>query len=282
MECSYLAALVLVAAVFASSGAAAQERPSPAPAASATPDPCGGDSRLLATLNRPTIGFSACAIAKGTVVFEGGYQNSAVTGAGAGNQVQYAQPFTRIGVFDRLELDLVTPDFNRVTSAGTLTSGYNDSGLGFKYQFDPRTKWTYGIDGILTVATGTNAFAGGAPGYTGNFDVSYALSPATAIGSTLAFESLSGFARSGARTRYGVFMPSVVLSGQLPGYFQLYAEYVFASKVAPDMGARSTIDYGVQKLLGRRLEIDLEVGQSLNAVAGARTHYIGSGVGIQL
>ncbi len=48
----------------------------PRPSPSATPsDPCGGHSRLLATANRPTIGYSACAVKRDTVVFELGYQN---------------------------------------------------------------------------------------------------------------------------------------------------------------------------------------------------------------
>jgi hypothetical protein len=47
------------------------------------------------------------------------------------------------------------------------------------------------------------------------------------------------------------------------------------------MGPRSTIDYGVQRLLGKRLEVDLELAQSFNT-AGARPHYIGAGFGLQL
>jgi hypothetical protein len=277
-----LAALLVVLGVLASRSGAVQAQPAPAPAASPTADPCGGDSRLLATLNRPTIGFSTCAVAKGTTVIEAGYQNSTLTGAGAGNQVQYTQAFTRIGVFERLELDVLTPNFNRVSSGGTFTHGYNDSGLGFKYEFDPKTKFNYGIDGIVTVASGTNGFSGGAPGYTANLDVSYALSPAVAIGSTLAFQSLSGFTSAGTRSRYGNFSPSAVVSAQLPGFFQLYAEYVYTAKLAPDMGSRSTLDFGVQKLLGKRIEVDLEFGQSLGAVAGARLRYIGAGLGLQV
>jgi hypothetical protein len=277
-----LAALLLVAGVFASRGAAAQAQATPAPAASPAPDPCGGEARLLATLNRPTIGFSTCAVAKGTIVIEPGYQNSTVTGIGAGNAVQYPQALTRIGVADRFEFDVVTPNYMRVSSGGAYTQGYSDSGLGFKYEFAPKTKFNYGIDGIVTVASGTNGFSGGAPGYTANLDVAYALSPAMALGSTLAFQSLSGFTAGGSRSRYGAFAPSAVVTAQLPGFFQLYAEYVYTSQIGPGMGSRSTVDYGVQKLLGRNLEVDLELGQALNTIGGARLRYIGAGLGIQL
>ena len=288
VRCAYVVGALFVAcsilpgqAARAADMPAATPAPSVSPAAEA-PDPCGGDARLLATLNRPTIGFSTCAVKKGTTVFEIGYQNSTVTGAGAGNAVQYTQDYTRIGVRDRFELDVLAPNLNKVTSAGAFTHGYADAGLGLKYEFVPKGKFTYGVDGIFTAPTGTTGFTAGGPGYTGNLNASYAASPAIAFGTTLAFSSLSGFAQSGAQARFSSFMPSFVVTAQIPNFYQFYLEYVYNSKVAPDLGYRATIDYGVQKLLGRNLEIDLEVGQSVNAVAGARSHYIGVGFGLQL
>jgi hypothetical protein len=282
MRPALLASFVLFAGLSASGAAVARAQSPPAPTPSPTSDPCGGEARLLATLNRPTIGFSTCAVAKGTTVLELGYQNSTVTGSGAGNQVQYTQLFARIGVYDRLEFDLIAPNLNRVTAGGTRTAGYSDSGIGFKYELPPRSKFNYAIDGLFTVASGTNGFSTGAPGYTANFDTSYALSPAMAAGSTIVLQSVSGYTIGGTRSRYGNFVPSAFVSAQLPGLLQLYAEYVYSAKSAPDIGSRSTLDFGVQKLIGRRIEVDLELGTSLNTVAGSRFRYVGAGLGLQV
>ena len=251
-------------------------------AESAFRPPAGATHRLLATLDRPTIGFSTCAVAKGTTVIEAGYQNSTLTGSGAGNLVQYAQPLVRVGLFDRLEFDIIPPNLNRVNAGGAYSAGYSDSAIGFKYELPPRSKFNYGIDGIVSLASGSNGFSNGAPGYTVNFDIAYALSPSMAIGSTIGFQSLSGFTTAGSRSRYGNLLPSFVVSAQLPGFYQLYAEYVYSSKSAPDLGSRSVVDFGVQRLLGKRIEVDLEFGQSLSAVAGSRFRYIGAGLGLQL
>lgn len=282
---TFVAALCTLTCTNVSFGeeAAASAAPSPTPTASASvADPCGGDSRLLATLNRPSIGFSPCAIAKGTTVFEVGYQNNTNTGPGAGNSVQYTQDYTRFGVRDRFELDVIAPNYNRVSAAGVFTHGYNDAGLAFKYEFVPKTKFTWGVDGILTAATGSNGFSAGAPGYTGNLDVAYAASPAIGIGTTLALSSLSGFAANGNRSRYTSFMPSVVISDQFPNFYQLFVEYVYNSKIAPDLGSRTQYDISLQKLLTKRLEVDLEYGASLTPVNGAKFHYVGFGFGLQL
>lgn len=278
-------ALLSAVLFFAVAPLVATAQGAPAPVATATPepnDPCGGDGRLLATLNRPTIGFSACAVKKGTTVFEVGYQNTALTGSASGNLVQYTQDFTRIGVRDRFELDVILPNFNRTSGSAGFTHGYGDAGLGFKYEFAPKSRFLYGIDGLLTLPTGSGGFSNGGPGYTANFNASYTASPNVGFGTTLAFQSLAGFSQLGAQLRYSVFMPSAVVTAQIPNFYQFYFEYVYASKVAPDLGGRSTIDFGVQKLLTKRLEVDLELGRTLNAVAGAKSTYIGAGLGIQL
>src|SRR5690242_16479790 len=70
------AATALVSVVVLSNNALVHARPVASPSPNPEPaDSCGGPGRLLATANRPTIGYSACAVKKGTAVFELGYQN---------------------------------------------------------------------------------------------------------------------------------------------------------------------------------------------------------------
>lgn len=262
--------------------------PSPVPSATPAPasDPCGGDARLLATLNRPTVGYSACAVAPGTIVFEEGYQNQQGSNANPSTLIQYPQSFTRIGVKDRFEVDVIGPYFNRLavpdgTGGLNRTSGYQDGGLGVKYEFTPRGRFTVGVDGLYTAPNGSRGFTGGGPTETANVDVAYAATPSFGIGTTLAFLRASGFDASGKQKRYGAFMPSGVLTTQLNDAYQVYAEYVYLSKLAPDQGGRAFVDYGVQHLLGKRFEIDLEQGVSITPDTTLKFSYIGFGFGVQ-
>jgi hypothetical protein len=265
------------------------DAPVAAPIASPTPapDPGGGAGRLLATANRPTIGFSACAVKRNTAVFELGYQNQVNGTASDGSvQTQVPQNFLRLGVAQRFELDVIGPNYERTRSYGAgspgmVTNGVTDSGLGFKYEFVPTGKWTLGIDGLYTGPNGSSFLTAGNATYTGNLDASYALSPTTAIGTTIAVTSTGGFA-NGVHGRYGVTEPSFVLSTQIPHFYQFYAEYVLVSKIGLNDGARAFTDFGVQKLLGETTEIDVEYGHAFTGISAQKFDYIGAGVVIEL
>ncbi|MFN2527446.1 MAG: hypothetical protein ABR584_01855 [Candidatus Baltobacteraceae bacterium] len=292
---------LFVLAVLAFTGMTAQTRaqapaatlsaspsPAPSPAASAAPDPCGGDARLLATLNRPTVGYSACAVAPGTLVVEEGYQNTQQgSGTTASTLIQYPQSFIRYGLKQGFEIDLIGPSFNKLAApegAGGLarSSGYSDGGLGIKYEFTPHGRYTVGIDGLYTGANGSPGFTGGGPTQTLNLDVAYSITPTFGIGTTLAYSSTSGFDAAGKKARFSIFLPSFVLTTQLANNYQLYSEYVYASKLAPDVGGRSFFDFGVQKLLGKRFELDIEQGISSTPDSNLKFNYIGVGFGWQI
>ncbi len=284
-----LATLCLIAwAPPAARAASAVPSPAPSPAADTPADPCGGPGALLATLNRPTVGYSACAIEAGTAVFEIGYQNQ-VTGQGANAQTlaEYPQGFIRFGLRPRFEFDIIGPSDARSrvplgNGLDTVTNGAYDSGIGFKYELPPGGRYTIGIDGLYTSPNGSPAFTAGNATLTGNIDIAYALDATTGIGTTLAFSTTGGYAANGSHARYGTFMPSLVVTKQLPDAYQLYAEYVHLSKTAPDQGQRNFVDYGVQKLLGTRTEIDVELGDSITPNAARRFNYVGFGLGVQL
>jgi hypothetical protein len=260
--------------------------PSPTPR---VPDPCGGSGRLLATANRPTVGFSACAVKAGTALFELGYQNQTTGTSSSGTiQSQLPQNFLRLGVVPRFELDVIGPNYARtrtyaVGTADVVTNGVTDSGLGFKYELPPSSgRWTVAFDGLYTGPNGSTFLTAGNASLTGNLDASYALSPSTAAGTTIAVASTGGYAANGVHGRYGVTMPSFVLTTQIPNYYQFYAEYVFVSKLAPDRGGRAFTDFGIQKLLGTRTEIDLEYGHAFTGIPALKFDYIGMGLVIQL
>ncbi len=255
--------------------------PSPTP-----PDPCGGPGRLLATANRPTIGYSACAVQHGTAVFELGYQNQ-VNGTPSNGSVQSQVPqnFLRIGVAPRFELDVIGPNYVGVRSyqpgaPSTVNHGVADYGAGFKYELPPAGRWTFALDGLYTGPNGSPFLTAGSATITGNLDASYALSPATAVGTTIAVSSTGAY-RDRARSQYGVTEPSFVLTTQIPHYYQFYAEYVYVSKIAPNNGGRAFTDFGIQKLLGTRTEIDVEYGHAFTGDPLLRFDYIGTGLVLQ-
>jgi len=258
--------------------------PSPAPQQS---DPCDGPSRLLATANRPTVGYSACAVKRDTVVFELGYQNEINGSSGKGAVVsQVPQAFTRIGAGARFEFDLIGPNYVGVRSyapesPGTTQHGVTDSGIGFKYELPPSGRWTVAFDSLYTGSNGSPFLTAGNATLTENLDASFALSSATAIGTTIAVSSTGGYAGT-QHLRYGVTIPSLVVTTQIPSYYQFYAEYVLTTKASPRYGARDFIDFGVQKLLGARTEIDLEYGHAFSGITALKFNYVGSGVVIQL
>lgn len=258
--------------------------PSPSPQQT---DPCGGPSRLLATANRPTIGFSACAVKRDTVVFELGYQNEVHGTPQNGSVVsQVPQAFTRIGIATRFEFDVIGPNYEGVRTysesrEGETRNGVTDSGLGFKYEFLPSGRWTVGVDGLYTGPNGSPFLTAGFATFTGNLDASYSLSPATSIGTTIAVSS-GGGDLGGQQIRYGVTTPSFVVTTQIPNYYQFYAEYVATSKTTPHYGARAFTDFGVQKLLGSRTELDVEYGHAFTGIVPLKFDYIGSGIVFQL
>ncbi|MBC5799840.1 MAG: hypothetical protein GIX03_10130 [Candidatus Eremiobacteraeota bacterium] len=269
--------------------------PSPSPRATLAglqADPCGGTGRLLATLDRPTVGYSACAVPKGAIVLEEGYQNTFAGGPAAQTSTAYPQGFERVGVARGWELDLIGPNANRQRSSSTITGGYSDMGLGFKYELPQEGRFTYAVDGLVTAATGTGGFSNGGPTQTLNIDVSYAASPAFGIGTTLATAASTGFFEPGTfatsgtlpavRERYITFEPSLVVTLQWPHDYQLYAELVGQTKTAPRAGGRLYTDFGLQKLLGPYLEIDGEYGIDFTPSNGSRFNYIGVGAGIRV
>ncbi len=250
--------------------------PSPAP----TPDPCGGEARLLATLNRPTVGFSACAVAAHTVVFEEGYQREA---EGSGETLeQYPQSFTRIGVAPRLELDVIGPAQNRTTTNANGAAGLQDNGIGLKYELAPESGCVFGFDGLYTTPNGSEAFTAGGYTATANADIACSLTNSFSIGTTQAFESASGSPEAGTFARYALWTPSIVATRQFPRDYQLYFEYVYQSKIAPNAGGRAFVDYGIQHLIGSHLEVDAELGHALTGNPAQTFNYVGAGIGVQI
>jgi len=240
----------------------------------------------LATANRPTVGYSACTVKQKTVVVELGYQNqSNGTPAHGSIQSQVPQNFLRIGLAPHFEFDVVGPNYIATRAYGpgvesNATGGVTDSGLGFKYELPVQGRWTLGVDGLYLPPNGSPALKAGHSTYTANLDASYSLSLAMGVGTTVGFSS-TGAAAPLAYAQYGVTIPSLVVTAQIPHFYQFYAEYVYVSKIDATDGGRAFTDFGLQKLLGTRTEIDLEYGHAFTGIPALKFDYIGTGLVLQ-
>ena len=80
--------------------------------------------------------------------------------------------------------------------------------------------------------------------------------------------------------RYQSFNPDFVVTWQTGPALQFYAEAYGQTHAGYRLGWGSDFDGGVQYLLGRRLEVDLEEGVRLQGMLGGFSRYTGVGLGL--
>jgi hypothetical protein len=262
--------IILILAISASPA------PSASPAASPAADPCGsgGATALLSALNRPTIGFSPCAVKPGESVFELGYANQ----AGGAAQTTYPQGNLRFGVAPGLELDVLGPNYEIARGLSTQR-GFLDSGIGAKWEAAHDARSALGFDFLYTVPSGAAAFTAGSPTATVNFDYSRSLSQRIGFGTTIGVQSTAAASLAGNVHRFASLVPSVVLTDQFNPRAQLYAEAYGQTKIRPDGGTLFGLDGGLQYLLTPAIEIDVEAGRTSTDLVQA--HYVGAGIGVR-
>ena len=257
-------ALALAATLAATLGAATAPKPTSL---------CDGG--LLAILNRPTIGFSTCAIARHHFVGEFGVQN---TVDAAGSNVSVGQGFLRYGLGHGFEADINGP--NLVTGSTLPAAGLQDLGVGLKWQFLERPTLGGAFDLLQNFPTASAGVTLGAPSTTFNLDLATALGARAGLGLTIAAIDTSGFSKSGRRERYLALQPSMALTDLLTPRLQAYLEGVALSQTAPGAPGAFTIDGGFQYEATPTLELDIEAAQATSA--GVPSHYLGMGFGIAI
>jgi hypothetical protein len=257
--------------------AATAAAPSPSP--SPQPDPCGGvKTNMLATLNRPTIGFSACAVKEHESVWEFGYNNEPQSD---GSRIAiYPQGFVRFGAGRGLEFDVIGPGYAVTRQpAGSIQRGFLDTGVGAKYEFFQDTTTVAAVDLLYSLPTGAPSFTIGAPVATLNLDYGRSLSPVSGFATTVGIQSSYAQDLSGRGARFVSFVPSVALTTQTNPRTQFYAEAFGQTRTRPDGGTLFGINGGIQYLLAPQLEIDAELGQTVTDLV--RGHYLGVGLGLR-
>ncbi|MBV8067876.1 MAG: hypothetical protein JO113_07855 [Candidatus Eremiobacteraeota bacterium] len=260
--------------------AAASPSPSPIPSATPIPDPCGS---IISIVTRPTVTTSVCTVRTGHALLENGYTNTVTTGSGGGVTVSYPQSLLRIGSFDpHLEADVIVPSDNQSSVAGTKLSGWNDFGLGAKYELGYSPQWLYGVNAAITYPTGSRAFSAGNAQFSGDFNWSYTASPIVSIAGTMSFNALAGLNSSGAAQSYFAFIPSIVITTETSASSEFNVEYVYYSASGPGIGAKSLIDFSYEADLGPHVQLDAEYGLSPTLLNGQTQHYVGAGASFMI
>jgi len=234
----------------------------------------------MAIVNRPTIGTGVCPVQPGHVMIESGYTNLVTTGGDGTATGEYPQTLIRFGtVVPHLELSVTPPTYNH---SGPVT-GYSDVNAGVKYELGYTAKWVYGVNAVVTAPTGSTQFTAGGSSYTGNFNWGYTLNSVFALSGTLGFNAFAaGSSPGGGVNRYSAFIPTLELSASLPATSQAFVEAAYFSHAGFAEPSRLYYDFGFQKDVSRKVQLDAEYGFSPTSIAGQTQHYVGGGVSFYL
>lgn len=251
--------------------------PAPSPTPSAPNDPCGS---ILSIVNRPTVTSGVCTVRTGHFDLENGYTNTTTAGPGGGNAAVYPQSLLRIGTADpHWDFEFGFPSAETSSSGGPAISGSTDVSLGTRYELGYSSNADWGLYGALTYPTGSRSFTAGNAQFTGAFDWGYTINSEFGLSGGLSFNALSAPNASGLAQSYFAFIPSVELSGALPGGpSQLSAEYAYFSAAGPGLGAKSLVDFVYQRDFGAHVQMDIEYGFSPTVIGGQSQHYVGAGL----
>lgn len=241
-------------------------------------DPCGGTSSLLAILDRPTVGDSACVVPEKNVVLELGIQRVRYRDGSSG--INFPEAQFRFGMAGNNELVLLLPNYTRQTSGDVVTSGPGATVVGIKHGLGYTGKWLGAVESLVTIASGNSTFGSRGTGVAFNGIVSYSPTDDTSLSVMLGVTSQT-LPRLAGGSRYTSVNPDFVGTWAMTERLQLYGEIYGQSRTGPGQGAGWNADGGVQYLFTPNVEVDVEVGSRLAGNLGGFSHYVGIGLGVK-
>jgi hypothetical protein len=263
-------------AAFAHSAEQSSPAPSPSPTPSLPADPCGS---ILSIVSRPAISTTVCTVRPHHFEAESGWNNTTTTGPGGGNLGTYGVGAIRFGTGDsQYELIVLPPTKYPSRTGEPISNTWGDSGLGIRDELGYTSDWLWGVNGVVTVPTGSRQYTAGGTQFTGNFNWAYTINSVLGLGGTFGFNQLRGYNASDVSQPYFAFIPSLEATATLPGPSQLFAEYVHYSQAGIGLGSKTLFDYGYSHVFGPHLLFDIEYGESPTLLGRQRQHYIGAGM----
>ncbi len=243
-------------------------------------NPCGGPSALLSLLDRPTFSDSACAVPPGKAVLELGYQHADVRGEGGGRADNYPQAEVRFGLPGRNEFKVLASSYTSQRSGirEAASSGLSATAIGFKHELGYDSQWLGSVEAVVTLPSGNDAFGSRGLGAAFSGIVAYSVTEQNGLSLHLGASSQTDPVSAGGG-RFTSFNHFLTATWDPAERLQFYGEVYGQTKTARDQGAGYNFDGGIQYLVSRWWEVDLEGGVRLTGDLGGFTHYFGAGMG---
>ncbi|MHB8254500.1 MAG: transporter [Acidiferrobacter sp.] len=237
------------------------------------PDPCAGPSGLLAELDRPTVGDSACVVKPGHAIVELGYASAH---SNQGTVENGPQAELRFGLPRHNEFVLLPPNATHMENSRIGGTSYSATTMGLKHEWGYTRHWIYTGE-ILFTTPSTGNIPGNSDGWgeAVNGIVGYSVTSRIAVGLMLGATSL--YDQNGRR--YTSINPDFTATWPFDPRWQLYGEIYGQTHTSYGAGSGWDSDGGVQYLLTRHIEVDAEVGQRLTGALGGYRNYWGFGAG---
>jgi hypothetical protein len=233
---------------------------------------------LLAILDRPTVGDSACVVPDKNVVLELGAQHATNRDGSHGFNLPEAE--IRVGIPGDNELVLLPPNYTWQSGAGPARSGPGAAVVGIKHELGYTANWLGAVESLVTLPTGNADFGSAGTGVAFNGIVSYSPTSNTGLSMMLGVSSQTLSPNAGGG-RYASVNPDFVATWAPADKWQIYAEAYGQSSTGPNQGMGWNADGGVQYLLTPDVEIDTEIGFRLSGNLGGFRNYVGIGVGLK-
>jgi hypothetical protein len=195
---------------------------------------------------------------------------------GEAGTVAVPEVLVRLGLSRRIELRLATDGLMSERVAGQRTTGAGDVEVAAKFRLldQDRAGFDVAIIPILSLPTGSEAFSSGAADPTIKFTWARGLPAAFDLSGNYNLSSLSA-----AAGRFVQQALTVSLGHDLAGGFAGYVEAFGLTPMERDGEAGWAIDGGVSRLIGTRMQWDIEAGRGMTAAAP--DWFIGVGFGIR-
>lgn len=247
--------------------------------------PCTGPSAMLALLDRPTVSDSSCVVPDGMGVLEAGITLGLLSGSPGGSTDTGPNAELRWGLPDHSELVWLPPNFQYQRSSAApgvpaaMARGFGPTTLGIKHEFGYTAHWQWTAETLATIPSGDRAYGSPGLGVAANAIVSYSSDGPFGASLMLGVTSETAPSATGGQ-RYLSINPDFTVTWQSSPRLQFYAEVYGQSHTGHGQGWGSDADGGVQYLITRRFEVDLEEGVRLQGNLGGFSHYTGAGMGL--
>jgi hypothetical protein len=229
-------------------------------------DSCMGPLALLAIVDRPTVGDSACTVGNKNGVLELGIQFQKIYPV-SGFQYNLPQSELRLGLPQHTEFVVLLPNY--IHQSIIPHTGITSTIIGIKHRVSSTEKLQTAVESLITLPTGNNNFGSQGLGLALNGITSYNIT------SNLNFTFMFGVSTQAQSKNAGgahstSLNPDAVITWSVNGQ----------SKTAPGVGSGFNSDTGIIYLLLPNMTVDAEFGQRISGVLGGLNHYIGAGLAI--